>query len=125
VPRGDIRVRLPCTTRKGLGQGSRRAIVVQQVESDDSRTHYPLVEFVEMDEPGRFASRIPDRDRPRALLTEGKALPERFRDATVERADGVFRTIDHGPSSRLLVEQDDEVEMVRHGHCIVRLRGRI
>jgi hypothetical protein len=123
VPRG--RVRLACTARKAWRRDRGRAIVLQQVGSDDSRTHYPLVEFVETDEPGRFASPIPDRDRPRALLTEGTALPERFRDATVERAYEVFRTIDNGPSLRLLVEQDDEVEMVRHSYWVARLRGRI
>lgn len=122
---GSISLRLAWTTRKAWGRDRGRAIVFQQVGGDGSDTYYPLVEFVETDDPGLFASPIPDPDRPRALLAEGMVLPPRFHNATVERADRVFRTIENGPSLRLIVQQDDEVEMIRHGYWVGRVRGRI
>ena len=125
TPEGTIRIRLAWTTRKAWGRDRGRAIVFQQVGRGDSPTYYPLVEFVETDDHGRFASPIPDPDRPRALLTEVGDLPTRFHGTTVVRADTVFRTIESGPSLRLIVTQDDEVEMVRHGYWVARVRGRI
>lgn len=124
-PEGDLRVRLAWTIRKAWGRNRGRAIVFQHVGASDSNTYYPLAEFVESDEPGHYASTIPDPARPRALVAEGATLPARYRAARVERADKVFRTIENGPSLRLVVEQDDEVEMVRHGYWVARIRGRI
>lgn len=120
-----INLRLAWTTRKAWGRDRGRAIIFQQVGGDGSQTYYPLAEFVETDDPGLFASPIPDPDRPRALLAEGSALPPRFHYATVERADRVFRSIENGPSLRLIVEQENEVEMIRHGYWVGRVRGRI
>jgi len=124
-PEGTINLRLAWTTRKAWGRDRGRAIIFQQVGGDGSNTNYPLAEFVETDDPGLFASAIPDPDRPRALLAEGSALPVRFHYATVERADRVFRSIENGPSLRLIVEQENEVEMIRHGYWVGRVRGRI
>jgi len=123
-PEGSIRLRLGWTTRKAWGRDRRRAIVFHEV-GDGGLTWYPLAEFVETDDSGLLASPIPDPDRPRALLSNGAELPTRFRDATVVRADSVFRTIENGPSLRLLVRQEDEIEMVRHAHWVAGVRGRI
>jgi hypothetical protein len=119
-----VRVRLAWTTRKAWGRDRRRAIVFQQLGAEESNTYYPLTEFVETDD-GRFASPIPNPERPRALLADGAQLPARFRDAAVERADGVFGSIENGPSLRLVLAEENETEMVRHGHWVARLRGRI
>jgi hypothetical protein len=118
-----IRVRLARTMRRAWGRDRERAIVFQQLRGADS--YYPLVEFVETDDPGLFASPIPDPDRPRALLSEKSSLPPRLQGATVARADRLFRSIDNGPSLRIVVGHDDEVDMVRHGYWVARLRGRI
>lgn len=65
--------------------------------------YYPLAEFVESDEPGIFGVPIPDPNRPRALLSAGATLPERFGLSRVVRADEAFTSIDNGPSLRLLL----------------------
>lgn len=119
----SLQVRLAWTTRRAWGRERERAIVFQQLKGDNS--YYPLVEFVETDDPGRFASPIPDPNRPRALLTDRSNLPPRLSSATVERADALFRSIEKGPSLRVVVGHDDEADMVRHAYWVARLRGRI
>lgn len=118
-------LRVAWTTRRAWGRDRERAIVFQQVGGPTSKTYYPLAEFVESDQPGRFASAIPDPDHPRALLAAKAQLPDRFRGANVLRADEVFTSIEKGPSLRLIVAQDDEIAMVRHGCWVGALRGRI
>jgi hypothetical protein len=118
-----LHVRLAWTTRRAWGRERGRAIVFQQLRGGNS--YYPLAEFVETDDPGRFASPIPDPNRPRALLTDLSNLPSRLSSATVERADALFRSIEKGPSLRIVVGHDDEADMVRHAYWVARLRGRI
>jgi hypothetical protein len=124
-PGGGMRVRLAWTTRRAWGRDRGRAIVFQQVGGSESSTFYPLAEFVESDHPGRFASSIPDPERPRFLLAATSSLPPRFKRAHVMRADAAFNTIENGPSLRLIVEQEDEKSMVRHAWWVGRIRGRV
>jgi hypothetical protein len=121
---GSLRVRLARTVRRAWGRDRGRVIVFQEL-GNTSRSFYPLVEFVETDDHGSFASPVPDPTRPRALLAEASKLPTRFERKNVVRADSVFRTIDKGPSLRLVVAEDDETEMVRHGYWVARVRGRL
>jgi hypothetical protein len=74
---------------------------------------------------GRFGAPIPNPQRPRAILRDGEPLPPRFTGKTVARADDVFDSIREGASLRLVVDEGDEAEMVRHGHWVAELRGRI
>jgi hypothetical protein len=120
-----LRLRLAWTTRRAWGRDRERAIVFQQVGGTDSLTYYPLAEFVESDRAGQFASSIPNPARPRALLSAGSEIPERFRGASVVRADEAFTSIERGPSLRLIVSQDDEIAMVRHAFWVGSVRGRI
>ena len=74
---------------------------------------------------GRYAAGISDPAHPRALLKHGVAIPDRFRTATVERTYQLFHRIRQGPSLRLVVRADEEVEMVRHGYWVAGLRNRL
>jgi len=125
APPDRLRLRLAWTTRRAWGRDRERAIVFQQVGGPESLTYYPLVEFVESDRAGQFASPIPNPARPRALLSAGSEIPERFRGASVVRADEAFTSIERGPSLRLIVGQDDEIAMVRHACWVGSVRGRI
>ena len=91
---------------------------------DGPSSWYPWTEFVETD-TGRFGAPIPNPQRPRAILKDGQPLPARFNRKTVARADEVFDSIRNGASLRLVVDEDDEAEMVRHGFWVAQLRGRI
>jgi hypothetical protein len=122
---GLCQLRLAWTTRRAWGRDRERAIVFQQVGGSASQTYYPLAEFVETDHAGEFAGPVPDPARPRALLSRRSDAPDRFRGAKLVRADEAFRTIDKGPSLRLIVGQDDEIEMVRHAVWVGTIRGRL
>ena len=122
---GDLHLRLAWTTRRAWGRERGRAIVFQQLGGRDSTTYYPLAEFVESDAPGTFAAPIPDPGRPRALLSAGAQLPVRFASLRVVRADEAFGSIDNGPSLRLLVAEDDEIQMVVHACWVGQTRGRL
>lgn len=74
---------------------------------------------------GRFAASIPDPERPRAIVRQETSLPARFAGKSVARADNLFESIRQGASLRLVVDESDEDEMVRHGYWVARLRGRI
>jgi len=124
-PSGRQRVRVAWARRAAWGRSDRRrAIVFNQVGSPDSTTYYPWTEFVETDH-GRFAAAIPDPGRPRAMLTDAALLPARFKGAAVERSDALFDSVAEGPSLRLVVDEDDEATMVRHGYWVATLRRRI
>lgn len=122
---GLCQLRLAWTTRKAWGRDRERAIVFQQVGGSASQTYYPLAEFVETDHAGEFAGPVPDPTRPRALLSRLSEVPDRFRGAKLLRADEAFRTIEKGPSLRLIVGQDDETAMVRHAVWVGTIRGRL
>lgn len=117
-------VRLGWTTRRAWGRDRRRAVVFVRPASSRATGYYPATEFVETD-TDRVAATIPDPSRPRSLLKDGDALPSRFDDAIVERADAVFRTIDEGPTLRLVLTAEDEVAMIRHGCWVAALRRRV
>ena len=122
---GSRQLRLAWTTRRAWGRERERAIVFLQVGGPASQTYYPLAEFVETDRSGDFASPVPDPSRPRALLSNQSVAPDRFRRAKLVRADEAFTTIEQGPSLRLIVGQDDEIEMVRHAIWVGTIRGRL
>ena len=58
-------------------------------------------------------------------MRDMSALPTRFTGKTVARADEVFNSIREGASLRLVVDESDEAEMVRHGYWVAILRGRV
>jgi hypothetical protein len=123
-PRGRQRVRVAWTTRSAWGRSDRkRAVVFNQVGSADT-TYYPWTEFVETDD-GRYAAPIPDPERPRATIANRERLPERFEDCAVERSDALFRSVNDGPSLRLVVGADEEAAMVDHGYWVATMRRRI
>jgi hypothetical protein len=84
---------------------------------------YPWTEFVQTDD-GDYAATIPNPARPRAVLTERDALPKQFVGQRVERADAVFGSIRKGASLRVVVDEDDEGAMIRHGYWVADLRKR-
>jgi hypothetical protein len=113
------------TTRYAWNRDRRRAVVFHRMRPDDGPGRwYPLTEFVETD-TGRFGATIPNPQRPRAILREGEPLPPRFTGKTVARADEVFDSIREGASRRLVVDEGEEAELVRHGCWVAQLRGRI
>jgi hypothetical protein len=122
---GDTTVVAAWTTRYAWNAERRRAVVFHRVRANDPPTKwYPWTEFVQTD-AGRYAATIPNPQRPRALLREGDPLPPRFTGKTVARADELFNSIREGASLRLVVDESDEEEMVRHGHWVAALRGRL
>jgi hypothetical protein len=122
---GDATVVVGWTTRYAWNADRGRAVVFHRVKPGDAPAKwYPWTEFVETDS-GEHAAAIPDPQRPRALLKDGAPLPEHLSGKKVARADEVFRSIRDGASLRLVVSEDDEEEMVRHGYWVAKLRGRI
>ncbi|GAA1992818.1 hypothetical protein [Kitasatospora viridis] len=122
--RGRHRVRVAWARRPAWGREDRlRAIVFLQQGKPESKTYYPLTEFVETDDD-RFAAIIPRPTRPRAQLRDDEPLPERFRHQVVERTDALFESIADGSSVRLVLEESAEDEMVRHGYWVAALRNR-
>jgi hypothetical protein len=113
------------TRRLAWGRDRRRAVVFHRKNiSDEPRQWYPLTEFVETD-TGVFAAQVPDPEQPRAILRDGQSLPRRFSGKVIARADEVFDSVRKGPSLRLLVNEAEEPEMVRHGFWVGQLRGRV
>jgi hypothetical protein len=113
------------TTRRAWGRDRRRAVVFHRMRAGDApKRWYPWTEFVETDN-GKFAASIPNPDRPRAMLKEGADLPARFIDRATARSDEVFDSIRDGASLRLVVDESEEPEMVRHGLWVAKLRRRV
>jgi len=122
---GGASVIVGWTTRKAWNRDRRRAVVFHRARPDDEPARwYPWTEFVETD-TGRFAAPIPNPQRPRAIARDTKALPERFIGKTVARSDEVFDSIREGGSLRVVVDEADEADMVRHGYWVATLRGRV
>lgn len=112
------------TVRRAWGRDDRkRWIVFWQSGSTTSSTYYPWIEFVETDD-GRYAAPISNPDHPRKVLTGEDPLPARFRDSQVERLDKLFDKVTNGPSLRLVVDNDDDETMIRHGFWVATLKGR-
>ena len=125
TPHRTYRVRLAWSERPAWGrQDRKRAIIFGQVGPPTSTTFYPWTEFVETD-TGRYAAPIPNPAYPRKILTPSDQLPERFKDAQVERTDQLFDQITNGPSLRVVVDVTDEGDMVWHGYWVARLRNRL
>jgi hypothetical protein len=121
----DASVIVAWTTRNAWNRDRRRAVVFHRARPDDEPGRwYPWTEFVETD-TGGFAAPIPNPQRPRAIMRDMNALPGRFTGKTVARSDAVFDSIREGASLRLVVDESDETEMVRHGYWVARLRGRV
>jgi hypothetical protein len=113
------------TTRNAWNRDRRRAVVFHRARPEDQPGRwYPWTEFVETDTDG-FAAPIPNPKRPRAIMRDATDLPERFNGKVVARSDEVFSSIREGASLRLVVDESDEAEMVRHGFWVATLRGRI
>lgn len=124
-PRGPQRVRVAWAHRPAWGRADRkRAIVFNQLGTSESTAYYPWTEFVEADD-GRYAAPIPDPDRPRAMISDPERVPQRFAGRVVARSDELFRSVNDGPSLRLVVPASDEVAMVEHGYWVAVLRRRI
>ncbi|WP_329492671.1 hypothetical protein [Kitasatospora herbaricolor] len=122
--RGRHRVLVAWAQRSAWGKEDRlRAIVFLQQGQATSTTYYPLTEFVETDDD-RFAATIPRPSRPRAQLRTEDPRPDRFSGHVVERADALFESIAQSSSVRLVLEEGDEEEMVRHGYWVASLRNR-
>ena len=112
------------TERRAWGSPRRRAIVFDATGLRHAPDRwYPWTEFVETDD-GRFAAPIPNLARPRSYLKDGEPVPERFASAHVERLDRLIAAVGNGQSLRLVLDEADQVEMVRHGHWVASLRGR-
>ena len=125
TPHKAYRVKLAWSHRASWGKEDRkRAIVFGQPLAATSRVWYPWTEFAETD-TGQYAAQIPDPDHPKKILTPTDQLPDRFRDAQVERTDRLFDQIVNGPSLRLVADETDEEVMVAHGYWVARLRGRL
>ena len=121
----DAGVVVGWTTRYAWSADRRRAVVFHRARSGDAPTKwYPWTEFVETD-TGGFAALIPNPQRPRAILKDGASLPDRFHGKSVARSDALFDSIREGASLRLVVDERDETEMVRHGYWVAQLRGRV
>ena len=113
------------TERPAWGRSDRKRVgIFSQSGSRASKVFYPWTEFVETDD-GRYASPIPNPARPRKILTRRDPLPERFRGAHVVRSDELFDHITNGPSLRLVVDATNEETMIRHGHWVAGLRGKV
>jgi hypothetical protein len=113
------------TTRLAWGRDRDRAVVFYKARPDDGVGRwYPWTEFVETD-TGMYAATIPNPDRPRSILRDGSAIPAEIARYTIARADQLFNSIREGASLRLVLEQDDEIDMVRHGYRVAQLRGRV
>jgi hypothetical protein len=122
---GEASVVVGWTTRHAWNRDRRRAVVFHRMRPGDRPAKwYPWTEFVETD-TGRFGAPIPNPQRPRAILRDGELLPPRLTGKTIARADEVFDSIREGASLRLVVDEGDEAEMVRHGYWVAQLRGRI
>lgn len=122
--RGRHRVRVAWARRAAWGRDDRlRAIVFYQQGRVDSATYYPWTEFVETDD-GRYAAIIPKPGQPRAQLRDGDPIPDRFQHRTIERTDALFDSIAEGRSMRFVIDESDEIEMVRHGYWVATLRNR-
>jgi hypothetical protein len=112
------------TVRRSWGRDDRkRWIVFWQSGSTTSSIYYPWIEFVETDD-ARYAAPIANPDHPRRILTREDPLPAQFRVSQVERLDKLFDTVANGPSLRLVVDNDDDEAMIRHGYWAAILKGR-
>jgi hypothetical protein len=117
---GEASVVVSWTMRYAWNRDRRSAVVFHRMRPGDGPGKwYPWTEFVETD-AGRFGAPIPNPQRPRAILTDCEPLPPRFTGKTVARADGVFDSIREGASLRLVVDEGDEAEMVRHGYWVAQ-----
>jgi hypothetical protein len=113
------------TRRDSWGVDKRKRAVVFGLSGTGAR--YPWTEFVEGDD-GRYSAAIPNPTepaRPKAQLKDGDAIPDRFKGVTIERTDSLFSGVRNGPSLRLVVDPDEEVEMVRHGYWVAGLRKKL
>ena len=122
---GEATAIVAWTVRNAWGRDRRRAVVFHRMRHDDQPGRwYPWTEFVETD-TGRYAASVPNPDRPRAIARDVTRLPARFTGRTVMRSDAVFDSIREGGSLRLVLDESDEAEMVRHGYWVATLRGRV
>ena len=74
---------------------------------------------------GRYAAKLINPEHPKATLSDGDKVPERFASATVCRVDAVIRSIRSGPSLRIVVSPDDIDAMIDYAYWVARHRGRI
>ncbi len=116
------RIRVARTTRWAWNRDRGRAVIFMQVGTPDAWTHYPWAEFVETDD-GLYAATVPNPVRPRALLTANDQLPEHIQDAEVRRVQECFGG--HGKTLRVVVTEEDETAMVRHGLWVAQTRRRL
>ncbi len=121
---GETEVLVARTKREAWGRKRGRVIVFAKIGPASSPTYYPWTEFVETD-TGDYAAVIPDSKSPRGTLRDGDPLPPRLDSANVQRADALFHQIRNGPSLRLVVQEEEEEAMIRHGYWVASIRGRI
>lgn len=121
---GKARALIGSTTRPVRNELTDRKVVFGQVGRRGNRTHRPWTEFVRVRD-GNYAATIPDPLRPRGLLKDGDLLPKRFETARVERADQLFESMINAPTLRVVVDEDDDVAMIRHGYWVATLRRRL
>lgn len=122
-PSGPATAVLAWTHRWAWGKERGRAVVFEH-KGEDPKKWYPWTEFTETDDE-RYAAPIPDPARPRAILSDGMPLPPPYDSLPVARSDALFASIRRGPSLRLVLDKDRDLEMVRHGHRVAVLRRRV
>jgi len=126
VTRGGRRVLMKSGigTRPAFGRARRRIVIFQRQGSVLDQL-YPLAEFVETDsDDGGVAALVPDPRSPRKFLKHGDSPPQWCAGRRVDRTDRLFRSVQNGPSMRLVVPRDDFNSMVEHAFWVGTIRER-
>jgi hypothetical protein len=108
------------TNRAAWGRLRSRAVVFRVIGGD----RYPWAEFVETDDD-RYSAGVFDPRRPRAQVADGQPLPQRFDRRNVHRTDDLYESVRSGPSMRVAVNREDEVEMVSHAYWVAQIRNNL
>ena len=114
--------------RASYGREDRGRVVVFHRRGLSEMSYYPLVEFTESDlDSAVFAAIVPQPSNPKKGATAAdldmlRDVPH-LKDAQLERADTVFRSVRNGPSLRLLVRRDEPAMMIEHAWWVGSLRG--
>jgi hypothetical protein len=110
-------------TRPAFGKADRgRWIVFHQWGGPDSAP-YPVAEFTETDDEGRFAAIMLAPGGGRKRLYPDDELPRWFDPLVTSRTDELYESVNNGPSLRVVVDDKDFTRMIVHGYWMARVRA--